>query len=249
MANKILSILLQKGGFSFSVLKDKQWVHAEKGQVENSVEESYVDSLLEQMNQQLYLNQSYDEIKIAYLGSQFNIVPNEYFEKEIDLQKWLEFNTEVFENDQIKLTNLDAHQAKLIYAFPFEVQNALQTKFSDFQIQSASEIFINSFQIETESPQAFINIHLKQIEILVFKHKKLYFYNIFEVETKEDIIYYILNCFKQLELDANSIEVYYFGWTLEDAALKMLMNFVRHVMPGTSERTGLMHYSEIQNLS
>lgn len=249
MSNKKLSILLQKGGFSFCVLNDEQLVHSAHVRFENTADKSYSELVSEHFNKQLYLNQKYNQVSIAFLSNQFNLVPNEYFESESDPQKWLEFNADVYEDDQIQYGNLSSHDAKLVYAFPKELEEYLRKKFKDFDLKNASEIFINSFQIETEDAQAFINIHLNQIEILIFKDQKLYFYNLFDVETKEDIVYYILNTFEQLELDANSIEVYYFGWNLEEAALKMLMNFVRHVMPGTSDKTELMHYSEIQNLS
>lgn len=248
MVIKKLSILLQKGGFSFCVLKNDELLHAEKVKFDTTLDKSYNDLLKIEFSKQLYFNQDYKEIKVALLNNQFNIIPNEYFEKEKDAQKWLEFNAHVFEEDQIKETNVAHQEAKLIYAFPLELEQFLQEKFEDFKLRNASEVFVNSFQIDSDNPQVFVNVHLNQIELLIFKDAKLYFYNIFEVETKEDIVYYILNSLEQLQLDPNLIELYYFGWTLEDVALKMLMNFVRHVMPGTSNNTELSHYTEIQNL-
>lgn len=248
MATKKLSILFMKDGFSFCILKDKALIHAEKIVCEPPLNSSYYEVLNQKLQQQIYLNQTYDQIQVAYLGNQFNIIPNAYFEQDNDAQKWLEFNAEVFEGDQIQTCDLQHAEAKLVYAYPQEIAEIVKTKFNDVPVKSGSELFINSLAIVGDQAQLFLNVHPAQIEILVYKDQKLQLYNIFEISTKEDIVYYVLNGIKQLDLDPNTVEVYYFGWETEDPNLKMLMNFVRHVMPGTSEIMELKYYTETQNL-
>ncbi|MDG4946671.1 DUF3822 family protein [Weeksellaceae bacterium KMM 9713] len=249
MAIKKLSILFLKDGFSFCVAKDSELIHTEKVRFEASQETTFYELLSQKLDQQLYLNQTYDEVHLAYLGDQFNIIPSSYFEAEPDAQMWLEFNAEIFEGDSIETTELSTYDAELIYAYPLELKEIIDRKFKGAKLESASALFINSFKLEDDKAQVFLNIHTNQLELLAFKNQGLYFYNIFEIATKEDLVYYILNSFKQLELDPNEVEVYYFGGDLEEASLKMLMNFVRHVMPGISNTTELSYYTELQNLS
>lgn len=248
MAIKKLSILFLKDGFSFCVIKDDQLVHQERVQYDARLDVSYFEFLSQRIDQQLYLNQTYDEVNVAYLGSQFNLVPVAYFEQDNDAQKWLEFNAEIYEGDQIEVSDLAFIKAKMIYAIPIELQKIVARKFDGTQIKSASAVFMNSFEPETDDAQVFLNIHQSQLEILVFKNQQLLFYNIFEIATKEDLVYYVLNALKQLNLDPNEVEVYYFGGNTPDESLKMLMNFVRHLMPGTADATSLALYTETQNL-
>ena len=249
MAIKKLSILFLKDGFSFCVAKDDELIHTEKVRFEATQESTFYELLSQKLDQQLYLNQAYDQVLLAYLGNQFNIIPSSYFDKDQDAQKWLEFNAEIYEGDSIETTKLTNYDAELIYAYPQELKEIIDRKFKGAKLESASALFINSFKIEDDKAQIFLNIHSNQLELLVFKNQGLFFYNIFEIATKEDLVYYILNSFKQLELDPNEVEVYYFGGDLEEASLKMMMNFVRHVIPGISNTTELTYYTELQNLS
>ena len=249
MAIKKLSILFLRDGFSFCVAKDAELIHTEKVRFKASQETTYYELLNQKLDQQLYLNQTYDQVHLAYLGDQFNIIPRSYFEKDQDAQKWLEFNAEIYEGDSIETTKLSNYDAELIYAYPQELKEIVDRKFKGAKIESASALFINSFELKDDKAQVFLNIHTNQLELLVFKNQGLHFYNIFIIEIKEDLVYYILNFFKQLELDPNELEVYYFGGDLKDASLKMMMNFIRHVMPGISNTTELSYYTELQNLS
>lgn len=243
MSDKTLSILFRKNGFSFCVIRQGEIVHFGE---ETFSEEKNLNALF---SSGLYFQQKYEKVHVAILTNQFNLIPEDYFDKDPDAQKWLEFNAEVFENDEIRYENIEGSNIKLVYALPSELGDVVQEQFGKTEIRNASAVFIESIKSDATEPQIFINVHVDVLEILITKTGKIQFYNIFETATREDVVYHILNVLKQLKLDPNSIELYYFGWNHEHEALKMLMNFVRHVMPGTSESNLMQHYTEIQNAS
>ena len=238
MKDKKLSILFRKNGFSFSVWQNDELLHSDNIKTSNNAD------LEQTLNNQLLLQQTYAQVFVSILSTQFNLVPNRLFETDEDAQKWLEFNAEVYENDIVTYANI-SHDAKIVYAYPKELLEILNSKFGTKHIRNASEIFVKSIICESEKTQVFVNFHWDNLEVLILNKEQLLYYNIFEISCKEDVVYYILNVYKQLQLDPNVIELYYFGKP-QDEMLKMLMNFVRHVMPGVDNATLLQFYSEFK---
>lgn len=247
MNGKKLSILLQKNGFSFCVVQDREIIHDEF--VAFSETDLHSGHLAQYFSSGLYLQQNYAEVKISVLTPDFSIVPKEFMDADKDPQKWLEFSAEIFQDDRIETSELNNIDAELIYSYSEDISHILNEKFGHSQIESASAIFINSIVSEDEKAVFFVNLHHGCIEIMLRMDGKLLFYNIFETETREDAVYYILNAYKQLGLDPNKTELYYFGGNLGEESMKMLMNFVRHVIPGTSDLNKMNYYTEMQHLT
>lgn len=244
MSSKNLSILFRKDGFSFCVLRNGEIIHSDS--VEVDTEHTEFQEFKKIFDANLYLQQTYAKVDAALLTNRFNLVPEEIFESDPDAQKWLEFNAEVFENDVVQ-SEIAGHGARIVYAVPGDLKKLMHDRFGEVEIKNASQVFIGEITAEDDNPQVFVNVHADVIEILLLKDKKLFFYNIFDTKTREDVVYYILNTFKQLGLDPNETALYYFGWTKDHQSLKMLMNFVRHVIPGTSEPYLMQHFTEIKN--
>ncbi len=54
-------------------------------------------------------------------------------------------------------------------------------------------------------------LHDKQMAVIVLLHSKLQLANIYTVETKEDILYNLLNIYTQWQLNANTFSTYLIG--------------------------------------
>lgn len=248
MASKKLSILFTKDGFSFCVFKNGELSHVDTERFTQN-ELSLWDNLQNAFQANLYFQQPYDEVKVAYLGNQFNLVPNVYFQENTNAQKWLEFNAKMHKGDNVFATKSKHLPTTLVYSYPNEILVLTKEKFGVDTVSHASQIFIDSIQVETNEPQVFLNIHDNAMEIIAFKDTQLVLFNIFATETKEDVVYYVLNVLKQIDFNPNEVNLYYFGWMHDDQSLKMLMNFVRHVMPATADKQLMQNYTLIQNLA
>lgn len=246
MAFNKLSILFERDGFSFCTIKDNALTHQENILFDTS-ETQLQEELNNAFNTNLYLQQSYDAVFVSYLGRDFNIIPNSYFEKDPSPKNWIEFNQQNLENHTFTTTNLPDIHAKLVCAIPLEINTIVEEKFGIKEITSASALFINNIAIDQSEPQVFVNVHKNSLELMAYKEGKLIFYNIFDAKTKEDILYYTLTVFEKLNLSPNTVKLYFFGLFNNNENLKMMMNFVRHVIPGTSDVTALRYYTETIN--
>ncbi|MDO5655231.1 MAG: DUF3822 family protein [Flavobacteriaceae bacterium] len=246
MSEKTLSILFRKDGFSFCILKNAELVYSGHVSVQMDAQNPLVWKEITEKHP--YLGQKYQRVIASILSPQFLLIPQNIFKSDKDPQKWLEFNAEIYENDYITSAPIPDHDAELIYAFPNEIKNWVKSEFGLNDLQNASLIFIKSILSESDIPQFFVNVHQDCLEILLLQKDKILFYNIFETQSREDVVYYILNVYHQLQQDTNTIELYYFGWTEDNDYLKMLMKFVRHVIPGSSDLNLMKHYTEITQI-
>ncbi|MXV39187.1 DUF3822 family protein [Flavobacteriaceae bacterium Ap0902] len=247
MTSNYMSILLEKGGLSFLVTKNKDIIENEFIAFDSNL--NLADNLNQIYDQNLYLKQSYDQVRITYLAEKFILVPKPYFEEDHDSEKWLGFNTEIDEEDLILEEELHrSYNAMLLCVVPERLMDFTKSKFNTAEIRHAGIFFLNYIHDVGEKEQVFLNVHQKQFEIVVFKNQAFNLYNIFEYQTKEDIIYHLLNIMKQLKIDPNTVELYYFGITDDSATLKMMMNFIRHVIPATDDLERMQYFTLIENL-
>lgn len=243
MASNYLSILFEKGGLSFLVTKDDKIIESNSILYEPAI--SLEKNLAKILSENLYLKQDYQKVSLSFLGGKFIIVPNEYYDN--DNEKWLGFNTEIEDIDIIQKELLTSLDAVLIYSIPQEIIEFTETNFNTKNVIHSGRIFLNHLEINDDKAQVFLLKHQQQFEIMVVKNQKLNLYNIFDYKTKEDITYHLLNILKQLNIDTNIVELYYYG-EYDDIMLKMIMNFIRHVIPATSDLNRMKHFTLIENL-
>lgn len=246
--SKHLSILISKGGFSFCVFKQGKLYHAESFPIDETIIKT--DEINGVLDKNLYLNQSYEKVFVSILDERFNLVPSEIFYELNDIAHWISFNTKIEDTDELYfevLPNLSTH---ICYAFSPAIVSALINKFTEVTIKNASKVFLKSISKDNEGRKLFVVKHLSEMQIAVLNGNKLEYYNFFTYKNKDEFMYYLLNTIKQLDLDPETIEVYYFGDMKQDELLlKMMMNFIRHVIPGASELDYLKNFIEIEQMS
>lgn len=245
--SNVLSILFTKDGFSFCVFKDQVKTTQQHFVYESSSQHG-VDTLIEEkIKDNLYWKQSYDKVCACVVNEQFNIIPLAY-EQQLSAEEWLSFNTPIFEGDQVTGSSLDFYRARWFYSYAHEIERVLSNYFSVFSIKHAGEVFINSIENDTEEASFFVNLHADSLEVLCVKQDQLLLYNVFHTQTKEDVMYYILNAYKQLSMDTNRQPIYYFGeFTQKEGLLKMMLNFIRHVIPGANDIESLTYFTHYRN--
>lgn len=228
MAND-LSILFSKDGFSFYVFNNGDLIHQESTLYTNR--EIQETSQLINLTQQkaLYWKQKYNSVNIILYSTQFNIVPNDIFSQYKEPEFWLEFNTEIFENDPVKISPIDELKSVLVYSFASEILTSLEPFFDNYKIQHSLVPLLKSSQIHA-GKRVYANLFLNSMEIMVIDDNNLILYNIYNVNTKEDFAYYILNTYKTLNLNTVENTLYYNGSDLDDY-IKMLSNFVAKIEP------------------
>lgn len=177
------------------------------------------------------LQEDFETVTIIHQNNLNTLVPNEYF-KESSLKNYLKYSIKTIATDLIVYDNLDFIESKNVYIPYVNINNFLFQNFGEFEYRHHSSILLEKLFIKKPESKVTFFVHVSKslFDIVVLKESKLLFYNIFDYETKEDFIYYILFTLEQLELDPGQTIVTLTGAidTTSDN-YKLLYTYVRNI--------------------
>lgn len=155
-------------------------------------------------NYQLIKN--YNKVYISILNSHFTLIPNAY-KNQNNTSDILKFGTGLTTAVSViehSITNL-----AFCYALPLELKQLLEKTFPIAFIRHSGAVILNLFNTLPAliNFDLFLNINYKIIEIAVKQKNDLQFYNVFNYQTNEDIIYYLLFTLEQLNLNPITVKV------------------------------------------
>ena len=141
------------------------------------------------------------------------IVPSPLFSKSkakeiLSLTCQLQSDSRVYD-DLIKLA--DAHH---IYAVPENFLKETGTHFKELNLFNANTAFIESqlmLNKHREEAIVAVNVRSGSFDVVITQGSELLFSNIFNYETSEDFIYYLLFTLEQLELNPDITAVRFYG--------------------------------------
>lgn len=153
----------------------------------------------------------YQSIFINWINKHFTLVPASFYKSE-DSKKILEFNIGALDNELV-FTNDVQGDIKLIYSIPAELKATIDKLFPHHNLKhygySSIQLFFTHFQLKNYD--VFLNIHEKQVELLIKKDKKLLLYNVFDTKNDEDILYYLLFSIEQFNLNPLTLKLAFSG--------------------------------------
>ncbi|MBR5216487.1 MAG: DUF3822 family protein [Bacteroidales bacterium] len=89
---------------------------------------------------------------------------------------------------------------------------------------------IKEFSNRTPETRAFVNVKNNSYELIILNNDKLVFHNYFNFNTKEDFLYFILFTFDQLNIDNESVHLYFIGFIEEKSTLvELCSRYVRNI--------------------
>lgn len=89
---------------------------------------------------------------------------------------------------------------------------------------------IKEFSDRNAETRAFVNVKNNSYELIILNNEKLVFHNYFNFKTKEDFIYFILFTFDQLNIDNESIPLYFMGFIEEKSPIvELCARYVRNI--------------------
>ena len=213
----------------------------------NSYETNSMNNLNKILKQELF-NWNFQSIKINTQSTKSTIIPTSLFEKNI-IEKYLYFNDE-FDNYSTAIFSeqLKYMDAMIIYALPKDIITIFQQKFEKFETKSHSSIFIDSIlrkSAQSKKNEIFIDLSTTRFDIGILKKSKLFLYNHFSFSSKNDFLYYVLNCYNTLNLDPNKDKLHIFGEFKKNEFIQPLKEYLKHII---IEKKGTEYsYSNIFN--
>jgi hypothetical protein len=174
----------------------------------------------------------FKSVTCAVAHNKFTIVPSSLFDEE-NKKSLLEFNHRVDGEEKIHsdaLLNLDA---KNIFTIQRSLESEIRMHFINVHFIHNSTSFIEGLLIQNKNAKGkkvFADFHSSYFEIVILENGKLVFSNAFKYKVPEDIAYYILFVYEQLNLNPEEVELVLSG-EIEKTAKEhsLLYNYIRHV--------------------
>ena len=172
------------------------------------------------------------EVKLIYYNKTSTLVPSTLFEYKNSLN-YLKYNTSINIDDIAANDHVLNHEINNVYIPNTGINNFIFEKFKTFDFYHYSSLIIEKISNELTknfSENVFVNINDGFIDILFFKDKKLMFYNSYDHNSDEDILFYLLFCFSELKLNPDEIHTVFSGSIDLDSKLyELIYTYVRNI--------------------
>ena len=154
-------------------------------------------------------------------------VPKDYFQEDI-------------KDDYLSLLNMKHSNVLTDDIVEHNIVNVYSTN-DDFnflnnniKIYHSSSILIKKllkeFKDRNQETRAFVNVKNNSYELIIISNDKLIFHNYFNFNTKEDFLYFILFTFDQLNIDNESIPLYFIGFIEEKSPIvELCSRYIRNI--------------------
>lgn len=208
------SIQVSLNGFSLSVLDlvRNKFILLKHYNLKPKVSfEEKADEIQSIIDKDEHLKARYKKTKTLVVSPKSVLIPNELFEQNF-AKKYFEFNHKLEELEEIHFNENDSIQAVNLFTIPNPISNVLFDAFGKTPIYHQFNPFNTYYlRFQSENRIAAVDLHDDFIDIGVYGNRKLKFYNNFLINSKEDILYFILYTFKQLNLSRTENELYISG--------------------------------------
>lgn len=170
------------------------------------------------------------EVKLYYHTSLYTLVPTKIWSDK-DPSQYLKYNLQTFPHDFIAHEPVLNGDAQLVYIPFVNLNNYFFEKFGSFHYYHALGPWIDyATKVIGEQTGVFVNLNAKQLDVLVFKSGKLHLVNSFEYHVPEDVAYYTLFIYEQLDIDVEATPIYLSGDIQKQSPLfSVLYTYIRHV--------------------
>ena len=208
-----MAIQFALGGLSFALLdaSKQNLVGLEFYQTELLTDSNDLFRTLERSLESKGLNNKDFQSVTCLIDNRFcAIVPEPLFNK-ADQTKYLDFGFQLPEGYTIVSESLASEQCHIVFAFPKALQDMILTKWKGAKITHSSSIFINSMMKNDIQSGVFIQVRNRDFDMLIKKDGKLFFFNNFKFNTKEDFAYFLLFAMEQNHCSGQETPVCFSG--------------------------------------
>lgn len=230
-----LSIQVSLDGFSF-LIQDKNTNNTLESKHYNyknvSTPEAAHIEIQGIFEQERALQQAFSTVTVLYINELFTFIPKSLFYKE-KLSDYLKFNTKVLKTDFVAYDELPNLELVNVY-IPFtNINNYFFDKFGSFSYfhyltPLAHEVMHTSSGTE---PEAVAYFHKAHFDLIIHQGDKLVLINTFSYSNPEDVLYYLLFSFEQLQLNPGKIQLTVKGnIKTSDPNYTLIFKYIRHVI-------------------
>jgi len=226
-----LSIQLGAYHLSYCLLNTTTFTYDYVKKYPLTSKENTAIEITEIINNDSVLKADFSSQSVAFVNFPSTLVPARLYKKE-EAETILAFNTKVI--GRVLADNIVSQKAYLIYSVQESILSIVRTFFPKAKYKAQESILIQQYsQLNTENKKTYLYLNEQKVGITIFEGDKLIFNNSFKYTNKEDLLYYVLFSFEQLNISPNSIDVTVFG-TIEDTDeyFGLMYEYIRNIKLG-----------------
>jgi hypothetical protein len=173
---------------------------------------------------------SFNLITITHFNNLHTMVPLALFDKK-NINDYLKFNSSLLENDEYLFDIIKKNESVNVYVpLKYNITNlqefgkiVKQNHYTTTLVNEVSKLEKNNLK-----PNLYLNINNSNIDIILISDNELKFINTFNYSTKEDIVYYVLFCYDQLNLNPENTPVVISG-IIDKSIYSIVYKYIRNV--------------------
>ena len=155
-------------------------------------------------------NKAFQSVKGLVDNRICTLVPKPLF-NEADQAKYLDFTFQVPEDYAIASEPLAAEPSINVFAQSKALQDRMLAKWKDVKFAHSSTVFINSAMESVPETGVFVHVRNRDFDMVIKKEGKLFFFNNFKFNTKEDFAYFLMFAMEQNGFSGHDIPVTFSG--------------------------------------
>lgn len=200
-----LSIQICLDGFSFFILNsDQKCLALSQSKSLNSDSENIsIDALKESIRNCEFLNLNYNQVSIIWLTKKASLIPSELFSEALAANSF-QLCHPLSKDESLSWDELEALNAYLVYALPSTLPDFIETQFPGAKILHQSFNFYQKAlkqTLNTKHPKVYVQIYNHFFDAIIPDKDQKHFVNSYTYKDETDIVYFILNIYKQLKLN------------------------------------------------
>lgn len=180
---------------------------------------TFVSSILEEDS---VLKLHFKHVKIVFDNRLMTFVPNDLYSEQNPVL-YLENVVDIPIDHVVLIDTLPVIETQNIYAIPEKIYQLFRDQHGSNTYYHLSTTLIkaclNTTTIQLKPTNVFLNVQGNQIHILVFRQEKLLLYNAFYYQNAEDLVYYVLLVYDQLQLDNETVPLHIFGHIYKESKI------------------------------
>lgn len=233
--NYVLSMQISLHGLIFSLFSEEKnkFVGLEAYTFDNIESPNKIPLQLDLiLNERPWFAFPYKKVFVLYQNSHSTLIPSVLFEED-KKGLYLGFNQALQDDSRIVYDELKNTSASNIYYLPNSVVEKLKKIWPNSIIKHSSSILIESlmrnFKNKTDQKTLFVNINKNSFDIVNLRSNKLFYFNNFEYQSKEDFIYFLLSTIEHINLNPEDVKIVLMGEIKKGMEIyEMIYQYIRN---------------------
>lgn len=193
----------------------------------------YSNNLLDIMQYFPHLRYSYKGVEVILQNPNVSLIPSAIYSKEKD-ELYLKLPHFKLGNEQVYSRALNNTDAVAVFFDDKNLFYLIKQHFSNARISHSSVSYSDSMLLNVKNQigeYVFVNMFLSSFELLVIKNGKLLIYNVFDCNTPENFVYFLLFASEQLKLNVETMFLQLSGDIQKsDKCYQLISNYIKNVV-------------------